>query len=545
MRKLRTVAVGISLVALTVGQIAAAGVGSRGPSRAAHRSAMALKRSVQASVAKHVRSSPLHLESEVECIAARKPGAANVNLDCDDGLAPNNEPDIEVDPLDPLHMIASSNDYDSCCDEFYTSFDGGDTWVTGDMSAEGPFRIGSDPVTVFDPVTGHAIHSSLNFLFVADGADDGDLVVSISTDGGLVWGKPVVVADGEGDDNDPLQIFHDKEWMVTDTNPASPHYGRTYLTWTAFVAEFGEYIESPIYEAHSDDGGLTWSAPQEISGSSSSFCTFQTAGPSDECDENQFSVPTVAPNGTVYVAFEGSQNEAAWEAGEQFETAYLVVRSTDGGYTWSDPVKIADLEDGSRDYPVNVDGRQTLSGLQIRVNSAGNIVADPDTGMLHLVFSDNRQGVHDSDDPVTETKVFITSSADGVTWTVPVAVDQRPGDQWFPWADVNPVTGDVGVIYHNRLEEAPELYVTRFAVGAPGSFASAKVNTAPSNPKQSAWFRAYTKGCWLCAAFHGDYLRVAYGSDGAANLVWTDMRRLIDRGTAKPGYTENIFFARV
>ena len=46
--------------------------------------------------------------------------APNTNLDCDDPF-PNNEPDIVVDPADPNHMVASSNDYGSCCDEFYTT----------------------------------------------------------------------------------------------------------------------------------------------------------------------------------------------------------------------------------------------------------------------------------------------------------------------------------------------------------------------------------------------------------------------------------------
>ena len=59
---------------------------------------------------------------------------------------------------------------------------------------------------------------------------------------------------------------------------------------------------------------------------------------------------------------------------------------------WTAPRKIIGLEDGSRDYPFNVDGRQTLTGLQVRVNSAGNVVADPRTGTLYLVFADNRAG---------------------------------------------------------------------------------------------------------------------------------------------------------
>ena len=62
-------------------------------------------------------------------------------------------------------MIASSNDYGSCCDEFYTTFDGGHMWVTGNMSIEDRPRTGSDPMTVIDRKSGVALHSSLNYTF--------------------------------------------------------------------------------------------------------------------------------------------------------------------------------------------------------------------------------------------------------------------------------------------------------------------------------------------------------------------------------------------
>jgi hypothetical protein len=50
------------------------------------------------------------------------------------------------------------------------------------------------------------------------------------------------------------------------------------------------------------------------------------------------------------------------------------------------------------------------------------------------------------------------------------------------------------------------------------------VSTAPSHPTQSRYFRAGVSGCENCATFHGDYINISYGSDGKANLVWTDMR---------------------
>ena len=82
------------------------------------------------------QKTPPNAPSVHECDATGDP-AANVSLDCDDPF-PNNEPNIVVDPADPNHMIASCNDYGSCCDQYYTTFDGGQTWSTGNMSTRGP-----------------------------------------------------------------------------------------------------------------------------------------------------------------------------------------------------------------------------------------------------------------------------------------------------------------------------------------------------------------------------------------------------------------------
>ena len=526
-----------ALVALMVAPLAAQALPIKG-----RFVGMAGKRSVVAGAQIEKPSGP---HSNIECIVESE-GQANLNLDCDEPL-PNNEPDIEVNPTDPLHMVVSSNDFGTCCDQFYTTFDGGETWTTGNMSHRGNNRIGSDPVSTFDVRTGNVLHSSLNFTVTHNfsQACDGDVVVSVSGDGGLHWDKPVIVDDGIGCDLSKLQLFNDKEWMVTDNDPDSPFYGRTYLTWTKFESRSGAYQSSAIWEAHSDDGGRTWSESHEISGSNPSICTFQESGPAGECDENQFSVPTVTPDGTVHVAFENEQNEALWETDEVFDDQYLVVSSDDGGETWSAPSFVVGLEDGSDDYPLNVDGRQTLTGYQVRVNSAGNIVADPNTGQLYLVFSDNRNGTSDSADPVTNTDVFMMTSTDGTTWTGPAEVDAGATDQWFPWVEVNPVDGTVGVLYHDRLAADPDLYDTTLAEGSPGSFTQTTVTTTPSNPVESLFFQAGVEGCEMCATFHGDYNNISYGSDGNANLVWTDMRDFVAEGPFGTGFAQFIYYARM
>jgi hypothetical protein len=501
--------------------------------------------------------------SQTECKISNNAGAANFKLDCD-GIFPNNEPHIAVDPADPDHMVASSNDYESCCDEFYTSFNGGKTWLTGDMSVEAPGqnkRTGSDPVTSFDTKNGTVIHSSLNYL---NSGCDGDVVVSISEDGGKKWNTVVEVASGGGCDNP----FNDKEWITTDNNPASPNYGTTYLTWTAFFGSSKEEEEgggegdgavaeeplpqSPIYEAHSTDGGYTWSTPQEISGENSDVCTYEVAERPGACNDDQFSVPTVMPDGTVYVSFINDQNMTLWEPGEVFDDQYLMVESEDGGATWSDPEFVVGIEDGSRDYPRNVDGRQTLTNYQLRAPFTQGFVADPTlNGRLYLVFSDNRNGVHDSDDPQTEADVFIMVRPDeSSAWTGPFNVNSPDigeigNDQWFPWVDVNPVNGEVGVIYNDRT------YTTNYrphgvtlATSPAGglAFTEDQASTALSHPRNSVFFRAHAPGCPSCTRFHGDYISIAYGSDGSANLVWTDMRDLFE---PLDKYLQFIYFARI
>lgn len=256
-------------------------------------------------------------------------------------------------------------------------------------------------------------------------------------------------------------------------------------------------------------------------------------------------MPTIGPDGTVYVAFENEQNESLWESPGRFDDQYLLVSSTDGGATWSSPSFIVGLEDGSNDYPINVNDRQTLTGYQVRVNSAGNIVASPTDGKLYVVFSDNGNGVHDSATPVTNVDVFLMVSTDGgASWSGPTPVDAGAGDQWFPWVEVDPTTGKIGILYHDRGSSNGPLYDTAFAEGTPGSLLKTTVSTAPSHPTESLFFKAGVAGCEACATFHGDYIAVAYGSDGVANLTWTDMRDFVPTGPFGTGFSQFIYFGR-
>jgi hypothetical protein len=486
--------------------------------------------------------------------------AANIDLSCDDTISPEDETPIVVDPNNPNHLLAGSNDYfisftgstihARVPTGFFVSFDGGQTWIDGQIPMGNGANGGNgDPSPAFNAKFGTAHMAQLSAG--CGNTYCGHISVSVSTshDGGRSWDQPVTVAQGSGSLTPSASgIFNDKEWIVADNYPASPHYGRLYLTYSRFLLSGGAFLESPIYFSYSDDAGKTWTTPKEISGANPTYCTFQADGPAGKCDEDEFSTPVVLHDGAVVVHFENEQNSAAWESPGELENQTMVVRSTDGGATWSNPIHIADLEDSGiegvafRDYPANADARGTQTGHQFRTQSVQGMTVDPSTGTLYAFWTDNQDGVHDVDNPVTQTNVFMTKSTDGgLTWQGPLRVTSGPGDRWMAWGAA--ANGVVKVMYMDGSYDYPnrDLYGITLATSTNGgnSWSFERVDTAPSDPDHSIWFRAGVTGCEECSRFIGDYNGLAIDSLGRSHVIWADMRRTAtvpELGrTGKPG----------
>jgi hypothetical protein len=467
----------------------------------------------------------------------------NVRINCDSTIFPHNEVSIAVDPKDPNHIVAGSNDYELFFEGgfiverleagYYTSFDHGTSWINGHVNPDG-FTFNGDPAVAFNMKMGLVHYGTINFNGgQAGGFADASILLSTSSDGGKTFGHPVIVALGMGGTR--VTVFNDKPYIAVDNNPTSPHYGRLYVTYTRFLFDqFGNYLQSPIFLSFSDDGGQTFSTPQQISGSSSTLCS-QPFVPANAgiCNEDQFSSPVVGPDGTLYVGFENQEH--AQLAG-QFRNQYLVVVSTDGGVSFMPPISaVFPIYDGSNDYPININGRQTLTNNAFRVNSAGNLAVDPGSGAfpntkLYIAFSDNRIGILNRISPivVTDTTVFVVASANsGGTWTSPVAVTGTAphNDQFYPWAAVGN-NGALAVAFSDKTYDPNDIQYGETLTTSTdhgSSFMAARLDTALSNPDDSRWFTAggATKGK---ATFIGDYNGLAVGSDGAVHALWTDMR---------------------
>ncbi len=306
--------------------------------------------------------------------------APNVTVNQDTHAAPQNETSIAVDPNNPNRIVASANDYVArtwSCDisgtpcsaladgysGTYFSNDGGSTWccTSSDPShlgtlipgvtrlAGGIYDAAGDPSVAFDS-RGHVFYAGLGFnrasapntVAVNKGTFDGS--------GHLSWGAPTFI-----NQTTSPSTLNDKEWIAVDSHVGSPFRDRIYVTWTRFIfnPQTGAYKQSPIFFVSSSNGGATFTSPKAISGN---------------VLYSQGSRPVVGPDGTIYVFWDGATRHQALDS-------TWMVKSTDGGATWSKPNAVSTVAD-------NPPLRDTV----FRVNSFPAAAAAPN-GDLYAVWN--------------------------------------------------------------------------------------------------------------------------------------------------------------
>ena len=465
-------------------------------------------------------------------ICSTTPSAdANVNTDCAPTAGPHNETSIAVNPTDANNIIGGANDYqlglspgghvsETVLSTAHVTFDGGHTWSQYPLYGNSAYQATGDPSVAFD-ADGHAYYATLGFRFVGPfNAQNPDVLVSNSGDGGKTWSVSRI-AQGSGNEGSVGDLL-DKEYV------AAWGHGNAIVTFGDFrLAQKGAYVNARIYSSVTHDYGKTWSAPQVISG---------------DLHDAFVSVPTVAADGRIYVAFMNTDDLTTGR-----DTYYTVEVSHTTGALVAGPFAVGLVYDGIDDYPFAF-GSPTYQDSVFRSWAAGNITADP-TNPAHLavVFSDMRNTPHPvSPDPytaVTNSDVIVSESFDsGRSWTDPTAV-AVPNDQWMPWGAFD-ASGTLRIGTFDRSAD-PANHLYDYSVGTQGGFTP--VTTEQSDPTTGdRWFaRTVDTDFPFATAFLGDYSNIAV-VPGTTHVVayWTDLRESVDFA-GRTGHGEDAYFARV
>jgi len=323
------------------------------------------------------------------------------------------EPYLAVDPEDPNRLLAFYQE-----DRFPSiggaraltyalSTDGGRHWQEGllpnfTVASGGAFDRASDPWVAFG--AGHLVYCSGLAFDDADAA--GGILVSASKDGGVTWAGPVQVHAQSS------AAIDDKDAMVVDTDPHSPYFGRVYIGWD--ISPNDPSQSQTLVMAHSSDDGATYSSPATI---------FDQGG-------NIGIIPLVGPGGVVH---------AIWlhYTGGLLSGSIESSSSTDGGDTWSPPVKVADV------FTASERGSRTAGGLP-------SAAIDPATGNVFVVWQDERftRGTD---------QILLAVSPDGTNgWSSPRRVSDGPDNvpNFTPAVAVNGA-GQVGVAYYSFRNSPP------------------------------------------------------------------------------------------
>jgi hypothetical protein len=498
-----------------------------------------------------------------------------------------NEPALAVDANHPNILVAGANDNidmeacnagtDNTCpftpgvgvSGVYFSFDSGTTWTqpmytgwsargclgaVGDSdppcqpgvgpigTLPGYFEHGlssqGDPALAFGPVPdasgnfswangSRLYYANLAFPFPGKSPFKGSSAVAVSRTDNVqaaasgdagAWHAPVIVTKQSS------TTFSDKEQIWADNAASSPFFGNVYVCNASFRSNsHGMASPQPLVVATSTNGGSTWTQKQVTSASNNPFNTRQGFGRSG-CTVRTGS------NGVVYVF----ANQFA--VGTPAHGSHIMIKSFDGGKTWTRPVNIGTAVDTC--FLVQFDGsgfRCTMDGVggsrvDLSASPSVDIANGAPTGAdatneILRTWADGRDGV-DHEHVLTSY-----STNGGNTWSTPVAAESAGDRGYYSAIAISPQGTDAYLVYNafttplrndNTSPRGLVGVVKHADIGANGALGawSELGRGVTGDPRGSS-----QNNLWL--EFLGDYVyAIATRTYGAG--VWNDTRNAAD-----------------
>ena len=398
------------------------------------------------------------------------------------------EPSICINPQNPDQLVAGSN-----LNKYYISEDGGYTWSMNSLSSP-QYGVWGDPVIIVD-TAGDFYFFHLSNPAVGNWIDR--IVCQKYNWEQSTWSDGTYM----GLNGTKAQ---DKEWAVVDSATNTIH-----VTWTQFD-EYGTSNPnkfSNIHYSKSTDAGETWSEAVQINEVSGNCVD------SDETTEG--AVPTMGPDGEIYVAWSGPE-------GIVFD------KSIDGGNTWLDEDIFINSQPGGWDY--NISGIYRANGLPITCCDISN---SPNRGTIYVNWTDQRNGEDDSD-------VWLAKSTDGGnTWSDAIRVndDHIGNQQFFSWMTIDQKTGELLFVFYDRRhydDTQTDVYMARSSDGGE-TFENIRISDSPFLPNSNVFFGDYTN----ITAYNGIVRPIWARADGMNMSIWT---AIVDPTT---GFNEPLIVAPI
>ena len=415
-----------------------------------------------------------------------------------------NEPAVAIDPAHPNVVVAGSNDNidmeacnagaDNTCpftpgvgvSGVYFSTNSGATWTQptyqgltargclGVVGADpgctpqpGPIGTlpnyfeaglasGGDPAVAFGPVpdaSGRFSWSNGSRLYYANlaaavpgaqpfkGAEavavsHTDDVAAAAAGVNGAWSRPVIASKQNA------ALFSDKEQVWADNAASSQFFGNAYVCYAGFRANpGGGFTPQPLFVLTSRNGGNSWTQKQ-VTPAANNVTSPQGFGRSG-CTVRTDSA------GVVYVF------AAQFGVGFPGTGKTIMVKSFDGGATWTRPVSIFTAVDTCNAFEPSI-GRCVMDGVagarddlspgpSVDIANGAPTGADA-TNRIVITWVDGRDGLNH------EHVMFSTSTTGGSSWSALRQVEQ-PGDRGYYSAPaISPDGTHVWLVYNAFLE---------------------------------------------------------------------------------------------